>query len=411
MSQGEWPFERTRPLDPPPDFAELRQGCPVSRVSLWDGSCAWLATRYADVRALLGDQRLSADTSLPGFPHSTETLAAARGGQKSLVRMDPPRHDEHRRMLSPHFLVHRLGELRPYLVEVVDGLLGEMEQSGPPVDLLRSFAQPIPLSVICKILDLPLERGDWFQDRINTWMSLDHPPDATKQAATDVIDYFSALIDEREATVRNRGSRGDLIDRLILDELLPGHLTRLELTHMLHLLVIGGFDTTANMITLGTITLLKHPRQVVELQGNASLWPNAVEELLRYISVAQHIAFRLAVNDIELDGNAIRAGEGVIAPIAAANRDPEMFPDPDTFDIHRDARRHLAFGFGIHQCLGQQLARLELQVVFPKLFERFPDIRLAVPEDELKYKNALVYGVHALPVTWEGRTSRMRRTR
>ena len=399
LTVSKWPFEREEPLDPPPGYSELRAKCPVSKVELWDGSEAWLATRYADIRTLLADPRLSSDTSKEGFPQSSETLARARGGQKSFARLDPPKHDQHRRMVAKDFLVAHVNDLRPYLEELVDGLLDEMEQHGPPVDLVPAFAQAVPAHVICRLLDLPDEDSEFFQDRVNTWMSLDSTPDASAQAGADALEYFARLVDEREVEVRN-GREGDIISRLISDHLIPGDLTKVELTHILHLLLVGGFDTTANMIALSTLTFFDHPDQLAEIRADPSLVPAAVEELLRYLTVAHHVAFRLAADDIELREHCIHAGEGVIAPLAAANRDPEVFDDPDVFDIHRDARSHVAFGYGLHQCLGQPLARVELKVVFERFFQRFPNLSLAVPREELRFRNSMIYGVESLPVTW-----------
>jgi cytochrome P450 len=399
LTVSKWPLERDEPLDPPPGYAELRATCPVSKVELWDGSEAWLATRYADIRALLSDLRLSSNTSQEGFPQSSETIARARGGQKSFARLDPPEHDQHRRMVSKDFLVARVNALRPYLEELVGGLLDDMEKQGPPLDLVPAFAQAVPAHVICRLLDLPEEDNEFFQDRVNTWMSLDSTPDVSAQAGADAVAYFARLVDEREAEVRE-GREGDVISRLISDHLIPGELTKGQLTHILHLLLVGGFDTTANMIALGTLTFLDHPDQLAELKADPSLVPGAVEELLRYLTVAHHVAFRLATGDLEVGGLCVHAGEGVIAPLAAANRDPEVFEDPDSFDIHRDARSHVAFGYGLHQCLGQPLARLELKVVFERLFQRFPNLTLAVPRDELRFRNSMIYGVEALPVTW-----------
>jgi cytochrome P450 len=390
-----WPFKRTAPLDPPPEFAELRAACPVSKVSTWNGRPAWMLTRYEDIRALLASGGVSSDLTLDGVPEPSATVAAARGGQKNFARMDPPVHDVHRRMLAPDFKIHRVAELRSYLEDLVDGLFDRMEAAGGPVDLVEMFAQPVPSSVICRILDLPVERSDFFQDRVNTWMSLDNPPEVASQANNDILNYFHEVIEQRWD---NPGE--DLISRLIVNQVKAGQLTRVELQHILQLLLVGGFDTTANMIALGTLTLLKHPDQLAKLREDPTLVPNAVEELLRYLSVAHQVAFRLATGDVQLRSGCIHAGDGVIAPIAAANRDPEVFEDPDTFDITRDARRHVAFGFGLHQCLGQPLARIELQVVFSKLFRRFPALRLAVDFDELTFRNSIIYGVAELPVTW-----------
>jgi cytochrome P450 len=298
-------------------------------------------------------------------------------------------------MLAADFKIHHVAELKDYLDELVDRLLDRMEEQGGPVDLVDALAQPVPASVICKILDIPLERGDFFQDRVNTWMSLDNPPEVASQANRDIVAYFDQVVDERFDAMGD-----DLISRLIEGQVKTGKLAKTELLHILQLLLVGGFDTTANMIALGTLTFLQNPDQLAKLRENPDLVQGAVEELLRYLSVAHQVAFRLATDDIDVGGTCIHAGEGVIAPIAAANRDPEVFEDPDRFDITRDARRHLAFGFGLHQCLGQPLARIELQVVFGKLFQRFPALRLAEDAHKLDFRNSMIYGVAALPVTW-----------
>jgi cytochrome P450 len=309
--------------------------------------------------------------------------------------MDSPKHDQHRMMLTADFMVRRVRELRPYLDELLDDVFVQMERTPQPADLMKTLAQPVPANVVTKLLDLPTADGAFFQDRISTWMSLDSSPETSRQAAADALDYFDTLIGERQKKLGD-----DLVSRLIRDHMLTGDLSRLELQHMLHLLLVGGFDTTANMIALGTLLLLEHPDQLAQLRGNPELVTGAVEELLRFLSVAHHVAFRQASADIEIGGKRIRENDGVIAPLMAANRDPEIFPDPDRFDIHRDARQHLAFGYGIHQCLGQGLARVELQAVFGRLFTRFPNLEVAVSIDQLRFKNALIYGVDELPVRW-----------
>jgi len=390
-----WPLQRTCPLEVPPGLAEIREQEPITKVGLWDGSTAWLATRYHDIRSLLGNPALSSDTSREGFPQSSATAVAQRGGQKSFVRTDPPVHDQHRLMLTADFMVKHVRALRPYLDELLDRVFDEMEASDRPVDLVRVLAQPVPANVITQLLGLPPEDSEFFLDRVNTWMSLDSTPEVAAKAGKDALDYFDRLIDIRTAHLGE-----DLVSRLIRDHVQTGELTRLELQHMLHLLLVGGFDTTANMIALGTLTLLEHPEQLADLVADPELVPKAVEELLRYLSVAHHVAFRQAADEVEVGGKCIHAGDGVIAPVMAANHDPEVFADPGRFDIHRDARGHLAFGYGIHQCLGQALARVELQAVFARLFQRFPTLRLACAMEDLRFKNALIYGVEELPVTW-----------
>lgn len=392
---GTWPFTRTDPLLPPPAFDEIRAECPVSKVKMWDGSTSWLATRHEDVRALLRNPAMSADSSLPGYPNSSANHEASRGGQKGFIRMDSPKHDIQRRMLTRSFSVPQVAKLRPFIEKVVDRLLDEMEEKGGPLDLLEVLAEPLPSIAICEILALPESDAHILLDTVNRWMNLDSPPEVSAAASAELSAYLDALVTQR---IENRGD--DLVSMLITEQLETGAISRPDFIAMLNLLIVGGFDTTANMIALGTILFLRHPEQADDLRANPDLAPGAVEELLRFLSVAHHVGSRVAREDIDLRGVCIHAGEGVITPVPAANHDPEVFENPHRFDIRRDARDHVAFGFGIHQCLGQNLARIELQVVFTKLLTRFPTLKLAVPESELPFRNSMIYGVSSLPVTW-----------
>jgi cytochrome P450 len=392
-----YPFTRTSPLEPPPELAEVRQAEPVAKVQLWDGSTAWLATRYEDVRHTLLDPEISSDTTRPGFPQASATAVQFRKGQRVFVRMDAPKHDDHRLMLTADFTVRRVREYRPYLDDMIDELFSAMEAkqaSGGTVDLVADFALIVPSRVITRILDLPSEDSDFFLDRVKTSMSLDSTPEQSAQSGADTLAYFARVIEERTT-----GSGQDLISRLVRDRVSSGQLTSEELQHILHLVLVGGFDTTANMIALGTLLFLQHPDQIAVLHEHPDLVPNAVEELLRYLSVAHHVAYRQAKNDTRIGNQPVTDGESVIAPLIAANHDSEVFTDPERFDITRDARGHVAFGYGIHQCLGQGLARVELQAVFSKLFERFPDLALTVPLEALRFRNSIIYGVEELPVT------------
>jgi cytochrome P450 len=390
-----WPFDRTCPFEPPPKFRELRENEPVAQVRLWDGSKVWLATRYDDVRGIFANPHASSDTSRPGYPQSSQAAVVAKSGQRSFIRMDPPTHDDHRAMVARDFAVKRVRGFAPFVEELADDLLDRMAQAGPPTDLVDSLAQVVPAHVTCRLMGLPVSDSAYLQERIGKWISLETPPEVGEQANRDALAYFGELIDSR---IADPGE--DMVSRLVRDRLVPGHLAKSELQHMLYTLLIGGYDTTANMISLSTITLLQHPDQLDELKADASLWPQAIEELLRYHSVTHLAVFRLALADLEVAGVQVHAGEGLIASVMAANHDPEKFPDPDSFDIRRDARAHVAFGYGIHQCIGQSLARLELSIVLPRLFARFPTLALPESSSDILVRNALVYGIERLPVRW-----------
>lgn len=338
---------------------------------------------------------MSAETGRPGYPNSSANHQASRGSQRSFIRMDDPEHSRQRRMLTKAFSVTQVATMRPFVEDLVDRLLDDMARQAPPVNLLETLAEPLPSHVICEVLALPAEDSRFLNDRVNAWMNLDSPPEVSRQATADLAEYLERLVDTRSAKLGD-----DLLSGLIRQHLQTGEISREDFLSMLNLMIIGGFDTTANMIALGTVLLLRHPAQMAELRADPGLMPAAVEEMLRYLSVAHHVASRVAIVDVEVSGVTIPGGAGVIASIPAANHDPRAFADPHRFDIHRDARTHVAFNFGTHQCLGQHLARLELQVVFARLLARFPTLRLAIPETELDFRNSMIYGVSELPVTW-----------
>ncbi|MFE6822208.1 cytochrome P450 [Streptomyces sp. NPDC057690] len=383
------------PFDPPPVWQALRSQAPISRVRLWDGSTPWLVTRYADQRALLADQRVSVDSGRPGYPH----LSPHGGGSNlGFLRMDDPEHSRLRRMVTAPFAVKRIEAMRPTVQKIVDGLVDDLLAGPKPVDLVEAFALPVPTLVISELLGVPYSDHQFFQENSNA------------------VIRRTATMDERAAAGRNLGEYlGDLVGRKlaepgddVLSELATrvkaGEMTRREATQIGVLLLIAGHETTANMIALGTVALLEHPGQLELVRGTDEprVIAAAVEELLRYLHITHNGMQRVALADIEIAGVTVRAGEGLLMLNEVGNRDPKAFPSvPDNLDVTRDARHHIAFGFGVHQCLGQSLARMELQVVYSTLYRRIPTLRRAVELDRIPFKHdAFIYGVYELPVTW-----------
>ncbi|WP_337820035.1 cytochrome P450 [Amycolatopsis sp. A1MSW2902] len=359
----------------------LTARAPVSRVRLWDGSEPWLITRYADVRAVLADPRVSVDVAQPGFPHTNAVSKARDARMKTLMQMDPPEHTVQRRMLASEFTVRKMAALRPRIQELVDDLLDGMLAGPNPADLVEAFAVPLPSLVICELLGVPYADRDFFQGVAHT-LVMDDPDPARAVAASEELNaYLEDLVGTKSAGPG------------LLGKLAPAMAPR-EIAVLGQLLLVAGHDTTAAMIALGTAVLLAHPEQFHDSA-------DPVEELLRYLSITHTEARRVALADLEIGGQVIRAGEGIIAVKSTANRDPLAFPDPDRFDLHRSARHHVAFGYGRHLCLGAPLARVELQVAYSTLRRRVPTLALAVPLDRLEFKeNAIFYSVRELPVTW-----------
>lgn len=392
------PVERDAgPFDPPRRITALRAARPVSPMIFPDGHEGWLVTGYDEVRALMADVRFSSRQDLgilhvpfetPGMPQATEPSPSVPG---LFIAMDPPDHTRLRRKLIGAFTVRRMQVLEEQIAGIVERQLDEMQAVGPPVDLVAAFALPVPSLVICALLGVPPEDRAGFQADSTTFLQKDVTLEAKMAAYGSLTGYLADLV------TRKRADPGEdvLSDLARHDDLSVG-----ELTGAAFLLLLAGHETTANMLALGTFALLEHPGVAAELRAGPGLLPGAVEELLRYLSVVDML-LRYATEDIELGGETIDAGSTVVVSLLAANRDPLRFDDPDTLDVRRNARGHLTFGHGVHQCLGQQLARVEMRAGFAGLLRRFPDLALAVPAADVPLRTDMtIYGVHELPVTW-----------
>ncbi|MEU8349061.1 cytochrome P450 [Streptomyces sp. NPDC048845] len=390
-----FPQTRTCPLRPPHGYAELTAQGPLHRVEFVDGRTGWVVTRHEEARALLSDPRLSSDRADPGFPKISPRALVVRGQPPSFIGMDPPEHGRHRRMAISEFTVRRINALRPRIEEIAEQAAGRLRAAGPPADVVAHYALPIPSLVICEVLGVPYSDHEFFEDTSRR-IARAGSDEETAASVRELAQYLDSLV---EAATKRPGP--GLIGKMVREELARGEITRESLVSTAMLLLAAGHETTANMIGLGIATLLEHPDQLAEFRADPDVVPGAVEEMLRYASVADTTGLRVATEDIEIAGRLIRAGEGVAIPNGPANFDPAVFPDPDTFDIHRGSRRHNAFGYGVHQCLGQNLARLELRVALPLLFERFPTLRLATPAADFEPRRPDVnQGLDTLTVTW-----------
>ncbi|MCH0565657.1 MULTISPECIES: cytochrome P450 [unclassified Streptomyces] len=390
-----FPQDRTCPYHPPAAYEPLRAARPLTRITLFDGRPAWLVAGHAAARALLADPRLTADRTRPGFPATAARFKAARRRRIALLGVDDPEHRTQRRMLVPSFTLRRATALRPGVQRVVDERLDAMIAEGPPADLVAAFALPVPSMVICSLLGVSYADHAFFEEQSR--LLLRGPGvDDSLEARDRLGEYLGALIDRKRT-----GPRGDgILDDLVHEQLREGRIDRDELVALAIILLVAGHETTANMISLGTYTLLRHPDRLAELRRDPELVPAAVEELMRMLSIADGLS-RMATEDIEVAGTVIRAGEGVLFSTSVINRDDTVYADPDALDFHRPARHHVAFGFGIHQCLGQNLARAELEIALRTLFVRLPGLRLAVPADRIPFKPGdTIQGMLELPVTW-----------
>ena len=378
-----------------PEVEELRDAGETRRVATPFGHEATMVSRYADVRELHGDpERFRLD----GVPAPPALVAAGRDTAEfrrrqagNLLGQEPPDHTRLRRMLTGEFTVKRMKRLVPRVEEIVTEHLDAMEKAGPPAELVADFALPVPSMVICELLGVPYEDRGEFTERSARQLDSTIEPQERMRLADASREYMSDLVS------RHREAPGDdLLGMLIREH--SDDVTDDELIGIGNLLLVAGHETTSNMLSLGTLALLEHPDQLARVRDDPSAVDGAVEELLRRLTVVHGSFPRAVVEDTTLGGHPVAAGELVIASLVAANHDPEVVEHAEELDISRPPSPHLAFGHGIHHCLGAPLARIEMRVAFPALLQRFPGLRLA-GEPEFRHRT-LIYGLHRLPLAW-----------
>jgi cytochrome P450 len=384
------------PFDPHSDFAQWRESGGLRRVN-WNGHTVWAVSRYEDIKAALSDPRISADTMgklLQEFPSEE----AAAPSIPIFPRMDDPEHNRIRRVFTKDFTVRRIQSLRPVLQQIVDEALDAMIAKGAPTDLVSDFAFPVPTSAISVVLGVPHEDHEFFNKHSNVMIDAGATKEEKEAATLALFVYLSELIERME-----KEPVEGLISRVLHEHVASGDLDRVQLAANCVLLLEAGHETTASMIGLSTLYLLQNPEAAATIRNtdDPKMIAGAIEELLRYLTIVTSQVERIAAEDVEIGGQLIRAGEGLIMNLPAANRDPGFFDDPDAFDVGRGNRAHLAFGYGTHQCVGQVLARAELDIAIPTLLRRLPSLRLDVPLESVKLRSgAGVFGVNSMPVAW-----------
>jgi cytochrome P450 len=387
-------FTPALPGQPVPEIATVSGGRPVFRAELPDGRIVWLVSGYENVRQMIIDQRFSRALAVaPGRAQPGFEMSAAG----SINGMDPPEHTRLRKLVASAFTARRVEALRPRVASIVNELIDAMAGRPQPADLVAGFSLPLPAQVICEMLGVPAEDlgqfHAWSDIIIGDWQ---RDSDEIMTALAALYGYFGTLIEIKRARPAD-----DLMSALIAARDEDDRLSEYELTVMCCTLLIGGHETTANQINLSLLLLFDHPGEVTKLRADPGLIPAAVEELLRCTRLGGLPPARVTTEDVQLGGITIPAGEQVMPMYSTANRDRSVFTDPDRFDVTRDAASHLAFGAGVHHCLGAQLARVELQEAFRGLIGRLPGLRLAVPASDLEFKPGMaIHSLRELPVLW-----------
>lgn len=397
-----FPLPRSHPFHPPSQYAEWSRNEPVRRVTQWNGKPAWFVTRHADIRALLMDPRTSADAAHPAYPAQNAALTLVRKEYQVFAQMDPPEHTSERRLLTAEFSLKRVEEMRPKVQAIVDELVGRFSARPGEGDLVADFAAPLPCQVICTLLGVPEKDHRSIQRWASTITSLSTTREEAAHLTREFCDgYLTDLVRSK-----NSEPRDDLLSRLVVEHMRTGTVTERKVVSLARLLLTAGHESTTGTLAMGMAALLYHPEQLALLRRDPSLIKSAVEEILRFTDVTHSGRLRTAREDIEIGGVTIRAGEAIIMHQPTANREPAVYEDPHRFDITRNPRLHLAFGTGIHSCIGQPLARMELQLGIGTLVQRLPSLAPVEPLENLRFHHGMaIYGLESLPVRWESETS------
>jgi cytochrome P450 len=385
-------------FNPTSELRDIRETEGVRTVINAFGMEVFLVTRHEDIKEVLSDPERFSNSRPPGFvvPGAPdipdEEQASARAG--NLLALDPPEHQRLRRMLTGEFTIRRMKRLEPRIVEIVDGALDEMERTGPPVDLVSTFALPIPSLVICELLGVPYDDRDDFQRRSARELDLAIPIPERLELQREGRRYMTSLV---ERARRHPGE--DILGMLVREH--GAELTDDELVGIASLLLLAGHETTSNMLGLGTLALLRHPEQLAAVRDNPDAIGPAIEELLRWLSIVHTAIPRITTTDVEIAGVPIPAGQLVFASLPSGNRDPGFIDSPEVLDVRRGAPGHLAFGHGVHHCLGAPLARMEMRIAFPAMLRRFPALALAEDFDDVQFRSFhFIYGLKSLEVGW-----------
>ena len=397
-----FPFARTCPFDPPPQYAAARAAGAVCAVTLWNGKRAWLVTRHEEIRAVLSDdRRFSGAMAHPDFPAITPARVTVDQNERAFVGMDNPAHDVYRRMFTREFSVRRMQALKPQISAIAERLIDEMVAHGPPADLVAMLAVKFPSLVMSALFGSPYADHEFIIRCAAARHGLTQSTEEAETKARELAAYVRRLIDTKEAALDRKSAMAhaatpdaaaapaapaeDMVTRIIEEHVKPGKLSRDDFAEIGAMILRAGHDTTTNMIGMGTLLLLQNDALRQQLTEHPSRIEGAVEELLRHISPVQFSPRRVALEDVEIGGVTIPKGEGLFMLLGAANRDERVFDRPDEVDFTRDASAHLTFSFGIHQCLGQMLARYELHIVYAAILRRLPNLRLAVPLGEIRF--------------------------
>ena len=392
-----FPFLRSSDLRPSDICLKGVEEGSVFQVKLWNGKSIWCITQHCDVKHILSDSRFSNDINNPHIPKLSPGDGKGHEDKVSFLHMDDPRHREIRKTVASFFTLQAVERLKPYIKDTIEELISDIKSNGSEADIIEQLASPLPARVICYILGIPEDKHSFFEECAKVTLSSEATPESKKEVSQSLRDYLEKIVNENI-----KDPHESLIGHLVTKYLPNQILSYEDVISTAQVLLIGGLETTTNAIGMILIELLRDRALWERLQNEPEIIPFVVEELLRFHTIFDTGLTRVALEDVTLPSGAqIRANEGVIVSLSAANRDPRVFESPDNISLERKHCPHLAFGSGTHFCIGNILARVEIQMVISQLLQGFPNLKLQKSVDKLSFRHDLViYGPYNLPVTW-----------